>query len=207
MELSTLLLIATVVIVAIGGAVIISSLIRMGQPNREFLGLYRDLSGTVKTLEADTAELRQSVAILSGRNTRLEEQQAELVAITHEYAQGTKILSEQVIELGDQPAWFPPRFISRQMDRLLKKVDLDSKPSLRRSDVIIQQHIGEFFNDTELRALVFEIDGLSYEDLAGETHRSRAMALVEWMQRRKRLRELLTLCKEKRPEVDWPEIE
>jgi hypothetical protein len=58
------------------------------------------------------------------------------------------------------------------------------------------------FNDGELRDLSYEID-VDYESLPGEGKSGKARELVAYVDRRRRLKELLQIVKRSRPDISW----
>lgn len=65
---------------------------------------------------------------------------------------------------------------------------------------LIRQH----YDLNEFKNLCFELQ-VAYDDLPGETLTNRVEALVEYLERRGRVPELLTLVKQERPNATWPD--
>lgn len=68
--------------------------------------------------------------------------------------------------------------------------------------VILRQIIGHKFNKSELRDLCFELQ-INYESLPGDTIDDMVRELVTYIDRRDRIRELVDLCQQKRPQIIW----
>jgi len=73
-----------------------------------------------------------------------------------------------------------------------------SKPDLR-------EKINNHFDLHEFRSLCFDLDnyGVRFDDLAGETLRSKIESLIRFLERRGQLPALVTTCAQLRPNVDW----
>ena len=61
--------------------------------------------------------------------------------------------------------------------------------------------IDEYFNDQEFRELIFDLGGISYDNLPADGKRDKARELISWCQRNGRLAQLVTLIQEKRPHL------
>ena len=62
------------------------------------------------------------------------------------------------------------------------------------------------FSKSELRRVCFKLD-VNYENIPGETLNDFSMELVLYFFRRNCLEDLINLCKELRPQVDWPGLQ
>jgi hypothetical protein len=85
------------------------------------------------------------------------------------------------------------------------KVNVYSRPIRPEhvAQVAVALHIKEHFSPTELNMLCSQELGIDYNDLAGETHTSKAWELVRYIVRRGRFHELVRACRERRDNVDW----
>lgn len=70
----------------------------------------------------------------------------------------------------------------------------------------LRQKLIDHFSEVELRELCFDL-AVEYDDLPGRSRRENAMELIVFLDRRGRLAELIALCRQLRPNVEWPEIE
>lgn len=61
------------------------------------------------------------------------------------------------------------------------------------------------FNESELRTLCFYL-GITYEDLSGQNLSDRINALVTYIERHKRINDLLRVGQQLRPEVAWQRV-
>ncbi len=73
------------------------------------------------------------------------------------------------------------------------------------SNAELRQLLVEYFNDSELQELCFDL-GVSYEEVPGRGKREKAMELIAFMERRGRLPELLDLCRQRRANINWPAV-
>lgn len=65
------------------------------------------------------------------------------------------------------------------------------------------EQINRYFNSTELHSLCFSL-GLDYDDeLPGTTRSEKIIALITWCERQDRLLDLVGLCREQRPTINW----
>ena len=69
----------------------------------------------------------------------------------------------------------------------------------------LHQLLIQHFDDSELQTLCFDL-GVDYENLPGQTKADKARELVEYMQRRNRLADLIQLCQQLRPSATWPKL-
>ena len=60
------------------------------------------------------------------------------------------------------------------------------------------------FDVEELRTLCDDL-GIAHDDLGAEGRTAMARELIAYLERRGRLPELIGLCRERRPHVDWPQ--
>lgn len=65
-----------------------------------------------------------------------------------------------------------------------------------------RQKIAKHFNDSELRALCFDM-GIDYEDLGGNGKADKIRELIAYCERRNNLAELLDICRQQRPDISW----
>ena len=70
--------------------------------------------------------------------------------------------------------------------------------------VPLQELLSEAFDTEELDDLATRLD-VDYEELAGRTKSAKARSLLKYLDRRKRLDDLIRTGREQRPELDWPE--
>lgn len=66
----------------------------------------------------------------------------------------------------------------------------------------LPDQISDLFSLDEIRGLCFEL-GIEYENLRGEMRAAKALALVEFCQRRQLLDQLLAICARERPSHPW----
>lgn len=66
----------------------------------------------------------------------------------------------------------------------------------------IQKKISIYFDPDELRQVCFHLN-LKYENLAGETHETKSISLVQYCFRRGLLNKLVEHCQQERPHVNW----
>ncbi len=62
--------------------------------------------------------------------------------------------------------------------------------------------IVSYFSEEELQALCMDLD-IDYETIPGQTKKGKVMGLIEYVQHRSRLPELIKKLKELRPRVNW----
>lgn len=67
----------------------------------------------------------------------------------------------------------------------------------------LRQLLTEHFDLEELRTLCFDLKDVDYDDLGGEGKANKARELVAYLERRDRIPELVELCSQRRPNVDW----
>jgi energy-coupling factor transporter ATP-binding protein EcfA2 len=65
------------------------------------------------------------------------------------------------------------------------------------------QAVSRYFSEEELRTLCYELE-IDYDDLPARGKTNKARELIFHCERTRRLDDLITLCQEKRPLVDWP---
>ncbi len=68
----------------------------------------------------------------------------------------------------------------------------------------LQDLLGDAFDSEELDDLCTRL-GVKHEDLAGSAKPAKARSIVTYLERRKRLDDLIRVGQEQRPEQDWPE--
>lgn len=61
------------------------------------------------------------------------------------------------------------------------------------------------FNEEELRGLTFELK-VDYEMLIGGNKSGKIRSLIEFMERRNHMADLIGILQRERPEVNWPVI-
>jgi hypothetical protein len=69
----------------------------------------------------------------------------------------------------------------------------------------LRQVLNERFNESELRDLCFDL-GVDYESLSGEGKADRARELIGYLQRRKRIPELIVKGEKQRPDIVWSHL-
>lgn len=69
----------------------------------------------------------------------------------------------------------------------------------------LRQLLTQQFSKSELHLLAFDL-GVEYEELAGSTRSDKAVSLIEYLQRNGRLTDLITPCRQLRPQTVWPEV-
>lgn len=70
--------------------------------------------------------------------------------------------------------------------------------------VTLAEKINQKFDLQELQALCFQLEDVEYDNLSGETKNGRVIALLEYLDRRDRLAELIPVLQKERPNVTWP---
>lgn len=65
----------------------------------------------------------------------------------------------------------------------------------------LRQILGQYFSDSELRDLTFDL-GIDYENIPGNTKTDKAREVILYLQRQKRLQELISWITSQRPDVD-----
>lgn len=71
--------------------------------------------------------------------------------------------------------------------------------------IVLRKLIIAHFNEGELRDLCFDL-GIDYENLPAQGKSDKARELVAYTMRYRRTSELVTLCRQLRPAVDWPSV-
>jgi hypothetical protein len=74
---------------------------------------------------------------------------------------------------------------------------------MRHQQTELLDLINHHFSLSDLRQLCLDLS-LDYEDLGGESKRVIIINLIQYLQRRGRLPELVQLCQELRSHVAWP---
>lgn len=77
-----------------------------------------------------------------------------------------------------------------------------ASPTDRSQLTRLRQMLTSRFNESDLKLITYDL-GLDYSDLPGDEFRLKALQLVDEMNRRNRLNDLITLAKQLRPEIDW----
>jgi hypothetical protein len=76
--------------------------------------------------------------------------------------------------------------------------------SLKQEQMIeYYRKLDKHFNQNELRDLAFQL-GIDYDGLPGDGKADKARELVQYLERRGRSPELVAICLQQRPNVDWP---
>jgi hypothetical protein len=149
----------------------------------------RLLEKRVKTLEADN--------IANYAETR------RLVRIIYDLLEGVMSLRAQLKGVEIDPVWEPTERVKRWlMDH--NGIGLPFVETNWSRLVKLQGVMEEAFNDSELRDIAFHFN-ISYDNLTGSTLRDRIRELILHLERRNRIDELIRLCKQLRPNVEWPE--
>ncbi len=68
----------------------------------------------------------------------------------------------------------------------------------------LRQLLGKHFSVEELKILVFDLQGVDYDELPGESKSGKILGLIEYLERRGQEDDLLRLAAGERPDVDWP---
>jgi hypothetical protein len=79
---------------------------------------------------------------------------------------------------------------------------MDDNTNIPISAVRIRQVLDEYFSASELKDIIFELN-VEYENLEGETKGAKARALVQYLQRRGRLAEVVQVANEHRSDISW----
>ena len=130
-----------------------------------------------------------------GELRQMEKRIYDAVRLIDKLSDGVKELTAQIVQDGGVPVWELPTDA---------KLLLESPPRERRRDTEhrIAQHLGEYFNETELTDVCMEL-GLRYDQLHGSILQAKAQALVYWAVNRNRLDDLANIGKRQRPFLDW----
>lgn len=116
----------------------------------------------------------------------------------------TRSAPDEVSRYGHRvsPGGFPPLWhwmSGRYLVDALRGDDLSVRLSLPK----IRGQLLDHFDNEELRDLCFELD-VKYDDLRAEGRAGKARELVERLDRKQRLGELLEIVRRERPTGDWP---
>lgn len=84
--------------------------------------------------------------------------------------------------------------------RTLSQEDMDGSDTAYLAQ--LRKNVTTHFDAGELQNLCFDL-GVDYENLPGESKSDKAREMVEFMQRRERLHELVVMLKQRRPQGDW----
>jgi formylglycine-generating enzyme required for sulfatase activity len=76
---------------------------------------------------------------------------------------------------------------------------------MENSQIQLFDHMLKVFNDEDIREICFRLN-IVYADLNGQNRRTKTMSLVERCHLTNRTADLIALCQELRPTVDWPDI-
>ncbi len=95
----------------------------------------------------------------------------------------------------------PPRQeLPPEVPEVETPVENDIIPSFTQ----LHSNLMKGFNLSELQSLCFEL-GVEFEELPGGVKSSKVREFIAYMERRQRLEELLRLCEQKRPHLQWRE--
>lgn len=177
-------LIATLIVVAILATAVF---VYLQQP--------RDLPQTVRLLSQQVRELEAEAAANRGELRQMEKRIYDAVRLIDKLSEGVKELTAQVVQDGGVPVWELPTDA-----RLL--LEIPPKEKRRDTEHRLAQHLGEYFNETELTDVCMEL-GLRYDQLHGSIPQAKAQALVYWAANRNRLNDLAKIGQRQRPFLDW----
>jgi regulation of enolase protein 1 (concanavalin A-like superfamily) len=79
-------------------------------------------------------------------------------------------------------------------------------PTKQKYLVELYHKLDKHFDQSELRGLAFQLN-IDFDNLPGESKMDKARELVQYLERRNRISELVALCLEQRPSVNWPSPE
>jgi hypothetical protein len=82
-------------------------------------------------------------------------------------------------------------------DRESETLTLQQKERAR-----LRKNLTTYFSDTDLREICFDL-GLDYQEMPGEDKRMFVVELILHMERRGRLSELISICRQLRPHLSW----
>ncbi len=74
--------------------------------------------------------------------------------------------------------------------------------TLQNERARLRQNLNTYFSDTELREICFDL-GIDYQELPHEDKRAFVVELITHLDRRGRLAELISVCKQLRPNLSW----
>ena len=69
----------------------------------------------------------------------------------------------------------------------------------------LRQRLGTYFSEGELKTLCFDL-GIDYDSLPDTGLENKARELVQYLERRSRVPELVEACQERRPQVPWTSV-
>jgi hypothetical protein len=69
----------------------------------------------------------------------------------------------------------------------------------------LRQMIDQYFSESDLRALCFDLDVNYDENLRGSVKTEKILSLLRWCQQRGHGPKLIQLCQQERPHVNWPD--
>jgi hypothetical protein len=78
----------------------------------------------------------------------------------------------------------------------------DDNPARRKYLTCLREIVALYFNEGELRTLCFDL-GVDYDDLPGKGKTEKAKDLVEYLEHRGRISELVEIGQQLRPNVSW----
>ena len=79
-----------------------------------------------------------------------------------------------------------------------------TSPSLAREDLArLRQNLNDVFNETEIRNLCWDL-GIDYENLSGSNKLDKTRELLDYLDNRSRLADLLVILTKERPKISWP---
>lgn len=91
----------------------------------------------------------------------------------------------------------------RQTHRAMEDDTIDDLEAHLDMLVTLHKMLIEYFNENELITVAFNL-GVNYDTLASTGLDGKARELVNHLDRRRRLRELIAICQSERPNINWP---
>ena len=77
-------------------------------------------------------------------------------------------------------------------------------PAANRSDLVeLRRNLNEAFNTTDLRNLCWDL-GIDYENLSGDNKLDKTRELLDYLDNRSRVADLLVILQKERPKIAWP---
>ena len=74
--------------------------------------------------------------------------------------------------------------------------------------ITLHRNLITYFDEDELVTLCFYIEiDLSFNSFSGGTKQAKAREMILYFRRRGRLRELIKICSEERPNISWPNLQ
>ncbi|MBK8905338.1 MAG: hypothetical protein IPM53_29415 [Anaerolineaceae bacterium] len=81
-----------------------------------------------------------------------------------------------------------------------------SAPAVGRAELVeLRQNLNEAFNTTDLRNLCWDL-GIDYENLSGENKLDKTRELLDYLDNRSRIADLLVILQKERPKIGWPSL-